>query len=129
YRRPGGSTLVPLATGTGNTVAAEFDPTLVRNGTYLIVVRAETAGGGVLVDEPGLVVEGDYKPGRYTTTFRDVALNSGNIPVELLRTYDSTNRAAGDFGPGWSRAFGGFKIESNGPLGAGRWTSFTCGSF
>ena len=129
YRQPGGATLIPLGSGSGTDVAANFDPTLVRNGTYSIVVRAVTSGGGVLVSETGLIVDGDYKPGRYTTTYRDAAVNSANIPIDLLRSYDSTDKAGGDFGPGWSLAVGGFKVESNGPLGTGRWTTFTCGSF
>jgi RHS repeat-associated protein len=129
YRRPGGATLIPLASGAGTNVVANFDPTLVRDGTYSIVIRAVTSGGGVLVNETGLIVDGEYKPGRYTTTYRDVALNSANIPIELLRTYDSTNKAAGDLGSGWSLELANFRIESNGPLGAGRWTTFTCGSF
>src|SRR5262249_35640040 len=36
YRRPGDPTLVELASGTGSAVAADFDPTTVRNGTYAI---------------------------------------------------------------------------------------------
>ncbi len=110
-------------------VAADFDPTLVRNGTYSIVIRAVTSGGGVLVSETGVSVEGDYKPGRYTTTFRDVALNSSNIPIELLRTYDSTNKASGELGAGWSLELANFRVESNGPLGGGGWSRFTCGTF
>ena len=119
---PASSTLVPLATGTGTAVAADFDPTLVRNGTYAIVIRAVTSGGGVLVNETGVSVEGEYKPGRYTTTFRDVAVNSANIPIELFRTYDSTNKAAGELGAGWSLELANFRVESNGPLGGGGWT-------
>ena len=59
---------------------------------------------------------------------RDVALNSANIPIELLRTYDSTNKAAGDFGAGWSLELANFRIDTNGPLGGGGWSTFTCGS-
>jgi RHS repeat-associated protein len=129
YRRPGSSILVPLNSGTGPAVAAEFDATLVRNGTYSIVTRAVTSGGGVLVNETGVSVEGDYKPGRYTTTYRDVALNSANIPIELFRTYDSTNKAAGELGAGWSLELANFRVDANGPLGAGGWSKVTCGSF
>jgi YD repeat-containing protein len=129
FRQPGSATLVPLASGTGTAVAGDFDPTLLPNGTYALAIRALTSGGGVLVSETGVTVEGDYKPGRYTTTFRDVAVNSANIPIDLLRTYDSTSKASGDFGPGWTLELGSFRVESNGPLGAGRWTSFTCGTF
>jgi RHS repeat-associated protein len=129
YRRPGESTLVPLAAGTGTSIAATFDPTLVSNGTFLIVVRAVTSGGGVLVDDLGVIVDGDFKPGRYTTTFRDVALNSAHIPIELYRTYDSTSKAADEIGAGWSLELAHFRIESNGALGAGAWSRFTCGGF
>ena len=129
HRSPGTSTLVPLNSGTGTTVTAELDPTQLPNGTRSIVIRAVTSGGGVLVDETGFVIEGDYKPGRYTTTFTDVALSSANIPIELLRTYDSTDKAPGDFGVGWSLDLADFRVESNGALGGGGWTRFTCGSF
>ncbi|HEX4980968.1 MAG TPA: RHS repeat-associated core domain-containing protein, partial [Ilumatobacteraceae bacterium] len=62
-------------------------------------------------------------------TYRDVALNSANIPIELLRTYDSTNKTAGDLGVGWSLELANFRIDTNGPLGGGGWSRFTCGSF
>jgi RHS repeat-associated protein len=126
YRAPGGAVLIPLASGAGNSVAADFDPTLVRNGTYEIVIRAITSGGGVLVSPTGVSVEGEYKPGRYVTTFRDVALNSANIPIELYRTYDSINKGAKDLAPGWSLELANFKVETNGPLGGGGWSKFTC---
>ncbi len=129
YHHPGDPVLVPLASGSGNAVTAEFDPTLVENGTYAIVVRAVTSNGGVLVTETGVVVEGDYKPGRYTTTYRDVALNSTNIPIELLRTYDSIDKSSGDLGVGWTLELANFRVESNGALGGGGWHSYTCGSF
>ena len=78
-------------------VAADFDPTLVRNGTYAIVIRAVTSGGGVLVNETGVSVEGEYKPGRYTTTYRDVAAQLGEHPdraVPHLRQHEQGRRRA-----------------------------------
>ena len=129
YRRPGDATLVQLATGSGATVAADFDPTVLRNGVYDIVIRAVTSGGGILVNETGVSVEGDYKPGRYATTYSDVAVNSANIPIDLQRTYDNTNKTVGDFGVGWTLDLAQFRIDSNGPIGGGGWSTFTCGSF
>jgi len=129
FRRPGDSGLTQLATGTGTAVAGEFDPTLVRNGTYAIVIRAVTSGGGILVNETGVGVEGSYKPGRYATTYLDVAVNSSDIPIDLLRTYDSADKTLGDFGVGWRLELANFRIDTNGPLGAGGWSSYTCGAF
>ena len=39
------------------------------------------------------------------------------------------NKAGGDFGAGWSLELANFRIDSNGPLGGGGWSAFTCGSF
>jgi hypothetical protein len=97
-------------------LAADFDPTTVRDGTYDIVIRAVTSGGGILVSETGVSVDGRYKPGRYSTTYRDVAANSANIPIDLLRTYDSTNKTSGDLGVGWSLQLANFRVDTNGPL-------------
>ena len=117
YRRPGDANPVQIASGSGTAVAADFDPTTVRNGTYEIAIRAVTSGGGIVVSTTGVSVEGDYKPGRYTTTYRDVAVNSANIPIDLLRTYDSADKTAGDFGVGWSLGLANFRVDTNGPLG------------
>ncbi len=129
YRRPGSAVLVQLASGVGTAVAADFDPTLVRNGTYAIVARAVTSNGGVMVAEHAVSVEGDYKPGRYATTVQDVAVNSANVPIDLYRTYDSIDRAGGELGAGWRFELADFRIDSNGPLGGGGWSRYTCGSF
>ena len=120
---------MPLATGTGNAVAAKFEPTFVRNGTYSIVVRAVTSGGGVLVNETGVIVEGDYKPGRYMTTYRDVAVNSSNIPIDLFRTYDSTNKAATASSASAGASVGGLQRRVQRPARRRRVETFTCGRF
>src|SRR6202035_483221 len=62
YRRPGDSTLIVLATGSGPNVSAIFDPTLVKDGTYAIDIKAQSSGGGILESESGLIVDGTYKP-------------------------------------------------------------------
>jgi RHS repeat-associated protein len=129
YRRPGDPTVTSLASGSGPDVNADFDPTLLRDGTYTLSIRAQSSGGGVLVSDTGVSVDGTYKPGHYATTFNDVALNSSNIPISLYRTYDNTNKVQGDFGVGWTLDLASFRIDTNGPLGSGGWTKFTCGSF
>jgi RHS repeat-associated protein len=125
YRRPDDSTLVQLATGTGPNVSTNFDPTLLRDGTYDINVHAVASGGGVLDTDSGLIVDGTYKPGRYSTTFQDLNINAANIPINLQRTYDSVDKTQGDFGVGWRLDFADFRIDTNGALGNGGWSDYT----
>ena len=129
YRRPDDPTLTQLATGTGASVKANFDPTLLRDGTYSIDIRAEASGGGILDSESGLIVEGSYKPGHYETTFEDMSVNAAGQPIKIQRTYDSSNKTQGDFGVGWNIDLTGFRVDTNGPLGAGGWTRTGCGFF
>ena len=129
YHHPEDPTLVQLATGTGPNVSATFDPTLVRDGTYAINIQATASGGGVLEFESGVVVDGTYKPGHYSTTIQDMTVNAGSIPIQIQRTYDSTDKSQEDFGVGWSIGFSDFRIDTNGALGAGGWSDSSCGLF
>ena len=127
YHVPGDPNRVQLASGSGPNVSANFDPTLVRDGTYAINIHSQASGGGVAETESGLIVEGDYKPGRYATTFDDMTVNAANIPIDIQRTYDSTNKSSGDFGIGWSADIVNFRVDTNGPLGRGGWSKAQCG--
>ena len=121
YRLEGDNQLVEIASGTGPDVVATFDPTVVPNGSYVLVIAAEASGGGVSFTESRIVVEGDLKLGRYTTTFRDLSLDVGALALQVLRTYDSFDKSVGDFGVGWSLDLADFRVRSNGPLGQGDW--------
>src|SRR5262249_28860005 len=127
YRRPGDATLVPLASGAGSNVSANFDPTRVQDGTYAINIRALSSGGGVTDSESRIVAVGYYKPDRYLTTFQDMSVNAANIPINLQRTYDSINKTRGDFGFGWNVDLSAFRVDTNGPLGRGGWKMTQCG--
>ena len=130
YHQPEDPTLVQLATGTGPDVSATFDPTLVRDGTYAIDIKAIASGGGVLQTESGVIVDGTYKPGRYSTTVQDLSVNAANIPVNIQRMYDSTDKSQEDFGTGWSINLTNFRVDTNGPLGAGGWSgNYSCNFF
>jgi YD repeat-containing protein len=127
YHVPGDPNRVQLASGSGPNVSANFDPTLVRDGTYEINIHSQVSGGGVAETESGLIVEGDYKPGLYATTFDDMKVDAANIPIDIQRTYDSTNKTTGDFGIGWSADIVNFRVDTNGPLGRGGWSGTQCG--
>lgn len=127
YRPADSMDLTELASGTGTDVSAELDPTLLPNGGYMIVITAESSDGGISVTESSVVVDGRLKPGRYVTTFQDLAIGVGGFPIQVLRTYDSFDKATGDFGVGWSLDVADFRISTNGPLGDGGWIEESCG--
>jgi RHS repeat-associated protein len=129
YRRPESPTQITLNSGTGPNVTADFDPTLIRDGTYSIDIRATASGGGILAAASSLTVDGTYKPGRYSTTFRDLTVNVAGLPVDIQRTYDSTDKTPGDFGVGWHMDLADFRVDTNGPLGARGWSASSCGLF
>ena len=127
YRSIEGGTLVELATGTDPSIATTVDPTVLPNGLYLLVVTAESSGGGISVTETSFVVDGQLKLGRYVTTFQDLAVGVAGFPIQVNRTYDSFDKTVGDFGVGWSLDIADFRVATNGPLGDAGWLVESCG--
>ncbi len=119
-----------VASGTGEPPAdlGEFDPTSVSNGLWIIRIEATSSGGGTSFTETEVIVEGQLKYGRFSTTFQDLNFNISGFDVQVLRTYDSLERfQSGDFGHGWNVDIADFRVATNGPLGEGGWTMFQCG--
>jgi RHS repeat-associated protein/uncharacterized repeat protein (TIGR01451 family) len=124
-----------LATGVGGavdeavTASAPFDPTKLPNGTYLITVRSTASGGGIHTSITSLIVDGALKLGRYVTSYLDLSVGVGGLPMRVVRTYDSFDKAVGDFGVGWRVELANFRVSTNGPLGRGGWVqeAGTCG--
>jgi RHS repeat-associated protein/uncharacterized repeat protein (TIGR01451 family) len=127
YHLEGDSQRTEIASGTGNSVAATIDPTVMPNGAYVIEVRAEGSAGGVSVAATSIVVDGQLKLGRYITTYQDLAVGVAGLPMQVLRKYDSFDKSVGDFGVGWTLELANFRVMTNGPLGQGGWRMFGCG--
>jgi RHS repeat-associated protein/uncharacterized repeat protein (TIGR01451 family) len=127
YRLEGETLLTEIASGTGATVAATLDPTVLPNGAYILEIRAEGSAGGITVAATSVVVEGGLKLGRYVTTYQDLSVGVAGLPMQVLRTYDSFDKTVGDFGVGWRLELANFKVSTNGPLGQGGWRMFGCG--
>ena len=102
-------------------VSAEFDPTKLPNGTYLITIRSTASGGGIQVSQTSLVVDGNLKLGQFRTTYQDMSVGVAGLPMRVLRTYDSFDKAVGDFGVGWTVELANFQVSVNKPLGYGGW--------
>jgi len=121
-----GSPKVTLASGTGAPpeTLATFDPTILPNDSYTLTVTANSSNGGVQAATSTVNVDGQMKLGRYRTTLTDLTVGVAGLPIQVQRSYDSFDKAKGDFGVGWHLDLANFRISSNGPLGAGGWTEY-----
>ncbi len=108
-----------LASGTGAASGAigTFDPTQLVNGLYTIRL-ASTNAAGEAETTVGVEVDGRMKVGNFTLTFQDLDIPVAGIPMQLLRTYDSRDTHAGDFGAGWNLAIRNVRVEKSGVIGA-----------
>ena len=107
---------------------ATFDPSVVSNGTWTIIVRATNSDGGVGVSETSVTVEGALKLGRYALSYEDSSVSVGGIPLQVIRTYDTLTRTSTeDFGYGWSLDVANFEVATNQSLGLGPWAAESCG--
>src|SRR5206468_6232643 len=110
-------------------VLGTFDPTVLPNDTYRIDISATASGGGVQHAVVGLVVAGNLKLGRYETSYQDLNVAVGGLPMQVERTYDSFDKRPGDFGVGWRVDIGNFRVTPNRDLGASGWTEYPTSCF
>lgn len=106
-----------IARGTGavdNAVIGRFDPTLMLNGQYALILRATDISGNVGSDSVVLRVTGDMKVGHFSLTFEDVSIPVAGIPIRVTRTYDTRRRnEALDFGHGWTVDYQSVRVHES----------------
>jgi len=105
-----------LASGTGAVAGATigtFDPTLLLNGTYLIRLVSLDAAGNPSLDQIGVNVRGQQKIGNFTLSFNDLSVPVAGLPIQVIRTYDSRDKSAGDFGTGWTLGIKNVRLEKS----------------
>lgn len=125
--QPGGA--APLASGAGDApaVLATIDPGDFSNGARTILIEVTNSAGAVARCETTFIVETDLALGRFTTTYLDLDVVVGGVPIQVMRTYDTQRRdSVGDFGRGWDLSFGNFTAQTNTEIGAGPWDSEVC---
>ncbi len=92
----------PITAGDPLAISGVFDPTRLPNGSYQIIVRATSSDGGVTESIQTVVVDGQFKPGRFTLSYEDLMVQFPSMPVRVVRSYDSFDGSTGDFGRGWT---------------------------
>jgi RHS repeat-associated protein len=119
----------PTVIARGNAAVADaqigrFDPTLLINGQYALILRATDASGNVGSDSVVLRVTGDMKVGHFSLTFEDVSIPVAGIPIRVTRTYDTRQRGESlDFGHGWSVDYQNVRVRESAKPGLS-WRNF-----
>jgi len=116
YSEAGNENYIQFAQGDKavvNGVLGKLDPTVMRNGIYDIRLKVYDAGGNVVSDTISYTVEGEIKVGNFSVSFSDANVAVADLPVTVVRTYDSRNKTAGDFGTGWSMSLQDIRITES----------------
>jgi RHS repeat-associated protein len=93
-------------------VLGQFDPTMLANGSYNLIVTAVDDGGNVTTVTREVEVEGNLKLGRFTLSFTDLTIPLGGIPITITRDYDTLQaNQDSDFGYGWRLGYGDPKLK------------------
>ena len=88
---------------TGSGQIGSLDTTSLANGTYWITLQATDSGANTSYNLALITVEGNYKPGRVTSTVTDLVVPAKGLAINIQRTYDSLNAStSSDFGYGWN---------------------------
>ena len=126
YQSTGGLGWTTLATGTTAAVAGAFDPTLTLNGNATIRLTGIDTSGQSSATTVMVVITRNLKIGNFTVSFNDLSVPVAGLPIQIVRTYDSRNQQAGDFGVGWTLGLNSVTIATNGSLGD-NWTLASSG--
>ena len=96
-----------------NGKIAVFDPTLLENGFYDIVLTGYGSRSGVR-QQITVSVEGEMKIGNFSIEFTDMSVPMQGFPLDVVRGYDSRRKnQSGDFGNGWQLTLSGAKLSES----------------
>ena len=108
------TTLADNLSGTGGSVLASLDTTLLANGSYVVMLSGTDSNGVQMNSGVMITVTGEFKPGRVRFTITDLTIPVTGLPIVIGRTYDSLERdIVGDFGNGWTLAIANPRLEAD----------------
>ncbi len=120
---PAGSevfTLVAEGTTSITTgVLGSIDPTTLLGDNYDLRLTVDDAAGNRSSSAVPITIEGGLAVGQFSLVFRDLTVPAAGLPIDVLRVYDTRDKARGDFGIGWRLGFQTVRVRSNRTLGEG----------
>lgn len=96
----------PIIHGVLNT----NDLTTLQNDRYTLELIVTNDYGTRSIEVP-FILDSNLKIGVFTFSEQDMAIPGGGIPLSVVRTYNSLNLDAGDFGYGWSWAINDLDVK------------------
>lgn len=112
-----------------NGVLGQLDPTLLINDLYDLKLTVYDRNGNITEAQIGVQVTREQKIGLFTYTFVDLDLPLSGIPITISRTYDSRDKARGDFGVGWRLSIASLRVRANREQGSGWYVDRIGGGF
>lgn len=115
---------IQFAASSGQEISAvlgTFDPTVLLNGTYTIRLTATDNSGQQATASVVVSVQKRVKIGDLRLSFIDLTVPLPGLPIQIIRTYDSRDKQADDFGFSWSLGLKNLRLEKNRNLGK-NWT-------
>lgn len=89
-----------------------LDLTMLRNGTYTVML--EVVGGNRSVSALGsLALDSELKLGQMRFSEQDLVLPARGVGMRVIRTYDSFDPDAADFGNSWTYSVTDLKLSIN----------------
>ncbi|MCX6629270.1 MAG: hypothetical protein NTW28_16760 [Candidatus Solibacter sp.] len=131
YKPTGSGTFLPINTGStavSNAALGALDPTQLLNGTLILQLRATDLNGQTSFTSASLFIGSNQKVGNFSISFHDVTVPLPGFNIDLVRTYDTRNQTATDFGVGWSIGLESVRISENRVLGSG-WQQTQSGGY
>ncbi len=118
----GESTWTVIAAGTSPVSAGTLgtlDPAVLVNDLYTLRLTVFDRGGNASEATTTVQVRGDRKVGLFSLAFTDLNVALTGVPITVTRTYDSRDKAKGDFGVGWRLGLQTLRLRTNRVLGTG----------
>ena len=106
-------------TAVTNGTLGTLDPSTYLNDLYTLRLTVFDRGQNETVATSTLQLKGNNKVGLFTLTYTDLNIPAAGIPLTVNRTYDSRDKAKGDFGIGWRLGLQTLRIRTNRVLGTG----------
>ena len=87
-----------------------LDFSMLQNGVYNLQLITYS-GGNNAVAEVQIVLNSALKIGQFSFSQQDLVIPVSGIPLSVIRTYNSINPNAGDFGNSWTYAMNDLQVE------------------